>query len=127
MAQNSFFEHINLKKENPTQRAKRQGYECRLEYEKFIVTGVAENIARNNLAHSMTKKIRTTQIGNQIIREEKITYDWKTIEQIAESTVSGWMKSPGHRKNILTPHFQTEGLGIAVDKKGRIFITQNFC
>ena len=46
--------------------------------------------------------------------------------RIANAMVDGWMNSPGHRKNILTPYFEKEGIGIA--KSGnKIYGTQNFC
>jgi len=48
------------------------------------------------------------------------------VDSIAIQTVDGWMKSPGHRANILTPYFQNEGIGVA--KSGNeIYVTQNFC
>ena len=47
-------------------------------------------------------------------------------ETISKKTVEGWMNSPGHRENILTPYFKTEGIGIA--KYGNeVYVTQNFC
>jgi uncharacterized protein YkwD len=57
----------------------------------------------------------------------RTVYDWNSLEQIARSTVSGWMKSPGHRKNILQPFWKTEGIGIAVSPDDKVLITQNFC
>ena len=46
--------------------------------------------------------------------------------RIAKVMVDGWMTSDGHRKNILTPYFKNEGIGIA--KTGnKIYGTQNFC
>jgi uncharacterized protein YkwD len=54
-------------------------------------------------------------------------YDWNTIKQIAESTVKGWMHSPGHRKNILAPHWRSEGIGVALSPDDKVYITQNFC
>jgi uncharacterized protein YkwD len=37
------------------------------------------------------------------------------------------MKSPGHRKNILTPHWGKEGIGITISPDGKEYVTQNFC
>jgi len=57
-------------------------------------------------------------------------YDWNSQDKIAETTVQGWMKSPGHRENILTPYFKSEGIGVFIntsDTDGRVYITQNFC
>jgi len=41
--------------------------------------------------------------------------------------VRGWMDSPGHRKNILTPHWRNEGVGVFLSPDEKVFITQNFC
>jgi hypothetical protein len=35
--------------------------------------------------------------GNEI----PVDYQWRDLEKIARTTVSKWMKSPGHRQNIL--------------------------
>jgi uncharacterized protein YkwD len=75
----------------------------------------AENIALGHLYRS----IRTV---NSVV-----SYDWYTLDQIAHKTVQGWMNSPGHRKNILTPHWQNEGIGISVAPDGAVYFTQNFC
>ena len=44
-----------------------------------------------------------------------------------ESVIRGWMNSPGHRANLLSPHYTEIGIGIATGG-GRfgIFWTQNF-
>ena len=54
-------------------------------------------------------------------------YNWSSMESIATSTVTGWMESPGHRKNILEPHWQSEGIGVAVAPDYSVYITENFC
>lgn len=46
-------------------------------------------------------------------------------EEFAKIAVDGWMKSPGHRANILNPRFDTSGIGVA--KVGdHAFATQVF-
>jgi uncharacterized protein YkwD len=43
----------------------------------------------------------------------------------ADRAVDAWMKSPGHRKNILTEEFTTTGLGVW--KQGKtVYFTQEF-
>jgi uncharacterized protein YkwD len=37
-----------------------------------------------------------------------------------------WMKSKGHRENIMKPEFREIGIGIARDPKGRVYYTQEF-
>ncbi len=75
----------------------------------------AENIALNHLYDSVT-----TVNGEPF-------YDWNSMDKIAETTVQGWMKSPGHRRNVLTPYFRSEGIGVVISNDGKVYITQNFC
>jgi uncharacterized protein YkwD len=37
------------------------------------------------------------------------------------------MNRRGHRQNILTPHWETEGIGVFITPDGRVLLTQNFC
>ena len=115
MDENKFFDHRNLKGQNATDRGKEMGYVCRKDYGTYYSYGLAENIFQNNLADS-------------IIHHKNVDYyNWNTLEGIAQETVKGWMNSPGHRKNILTPTFDKEGIGISISPDGRVLITQDFC
>lgn len=63
-------------------------------------------------------------------------YDWETYgENIAwgsgsygtpEGTFERWMKSPGHRKNILEKNFREVGIGEHEGEEGRVFSTVDF-
>lgn len=44
----------------------------------------------------------------------------------ASAVVAGWMTSPGHRANIVSPHFTEMGAGVATGKNGRRFWAQVF-
>jgi len=82
-----------------------------------IFGGISENLFLNNLYDTIwyTNDIPTS-------------YDWNTPEEIARSTVDGWMDSQGHRKNILTPYYTSEGIGVDISwSDHRVYITQNFC
>jgi len=46
-------------------------------------------------------------------------------EEFAGAAVEGWMKSPGHRDNILNPRYDTSGIGVAM-AGDRAFATQVF-
>ena len=46
-------------------------------------------------------------------------------EQFAREAVEGWMESPGHRKNILNPRYDSSGIGVAM-VGGQAFATQVF-
>jgi len=47
-------------------------------------------------------------------------------QQTAASVMSSWMNSPGHRANILSGNFTEIGVGVAKDKSGTIYWTQQF-
>ncbi|MGR8933126.1 MAG: CAP domain-containing protein [Gammaproteobacteria bacterium] len=118
MAQRNFFSHFNLQGEGPTERAKHYGWEGK----KLIgadtwAIGPAENIFLN---HLYDKVITITENGIPVRKD----YDWKTQQQIAESTVQGWMNSPGHRKNILSPPHERQGIGVAISGNA-VYITEN--
>ncbi|MDO9324065.1 MAG: CAP domain-containing protein [Methanoregula sp.] len=115
MALNNYFEHVNLQGLDPTDRGNKAGYSCNKNYGSYYTTGIAENIMQNNLYDSVT----TT---NGIPR-----YDWNSQEEIAQSTVEGWMNSPGHRKNILTSTYDREGIGVSIATDKKVYITQDFC
>jgi len=36
-------------------------------------------------------------------------------ESFAKTAVEGWLKSPGHRANILSPYFDRSGIGVALN------------
>src|SRR5262249_49166965 len=44
----------------------------------------------------------------------------------AKAVVQGWMKSPGHRKNILNPEVAEIGVGVGKTARGRPFYCQVF-
>lgn len=44
----------------------------------------------------------------------------------AQQVMKGWMESPGHRKNILSPNFTEIGVGYAEGGTGRYYWTQMF-
>ena len=47
--------------------------------------------------------------------------------QIATTAVNSLMNSTGHRRNILEPNYSVEGIGVFVDERGTIYLTQEFC
>jgi uncharacterized protein YkwD len=50
-----------------------------------------------------------------------------TLDEMAKITVDCWMKSKGHRTNLLQPHWRRAGVGVAIAPDGKILATQNFC
>jgi len=54
-----------------------------------------------------------------------IGYPASQADGLARQVVAGWMRSHGHRKNLLDPDFTHLGVG-AVRREGEIFVTQLF-
>lgn len=83
------------------------------------------NMAHNQqLSHSINGR-------NLADRIEKSGYPYRHVgENVARSkrpppqVVRLWMKSQGHRVNILNPHFREIGIGIATAKNGDKYFTQ---
>ena len=111
-----FFSHKNLIGQAPKDRADAAGYSCIKQEGNLIYTGIAENIFSGWLYSS------TTRIGSISIR------NYFTLAEIADVVVDGWMNSTGHRQNILTPRYEKEGIGIAINPDTEaVLVTQNFC
>lgn len=115
MTARNYFAHDSPEGYDFSYRYKQASYACNVRVDRTIYMG-AENLAQNNLYNSVT-----TMNG------VPTSYDWNSEDKLAESTVQGWMNSPGHRKNILTPHFKSEGIGIFIAPDDKVYVTQNFC
>lgn len=105
MSNRNYFSHDTPDGLDPTGRANQAGYSCRYTVSNLIYTGVAENIFK--------------------IEGSSITF-WDSPEGIAQTVVSGWMDSAGHRQNILTSHYRNEGIGVVITNFD-VYATQNFC
>lgn len=55
---------------------------------------------------------------------ENVAFSYNVKDPL-KTAVKGWMKSPGHRKNILGDYEET-GVGIAFSDDGEFYITQLF-
>jgi len=120
MAKRDFYSHFNPEKEDPSARAARQGW-TRSKNTAFSadpsVSGLAENIGRIGRYHSFRREVRDGKLLRVVFR-------WYTPEQIAEQIVKGWLNSPSHRKNLLNPDHELEGIGLGV-RREHIYVTQN--
>ena len=81
----------------------------------MIFLGFPENIEQNNLYDSV-----------EYIDGIPI-YHWLSEDQLSSSIVDVWMNSPGHRENILTSAYYSQGIGIAISNNDKVFITEDFC
>jgi len=93
------------------------------------------NVARDQSAdmarhHHLSHTVKGKHLEFRI---RKSGYNYRTIgENVARSKgtlshiIQMWMKSPGHRKNILNPQFKEVGFGITKAKNGDRYFTQVF-
>ena len=109
MSERNYFDHDSPEGCDPACRYQKNNYYC----SGSVLS--AENLFQNNLYDSVT-------YYNGIP-----SYNWNTQEEIAQSTVQGWMTSQGHRENILYGSLTTEGIGIYIDSDDKVYITENFC
>lgn len=111
MAVRGFSGHINPEGLGPTERAKKTGFKTTLKRGNSIRTGVGENIYETQ----------------SVMEENGVKSPYlEKINTVAKKGVEGWMKSPGHRKNILNPDYTMEGMGVAVSKDKKVMATQMF-
>jgi uncharacterized protein YkwD len=67
-----------------------------------------------------------------VFNDFNVTWRRRSGENIYEgprspsAAVSGWMNSPGHRRNILQSDFESIGVGVAMNDNGRLFWVQLF-
>jgi uncharacterized protein YkwD len=114
MARRNYFSHDSPEGKTFSYRYQQGGFTCEIRIGKLVYAG-AENIALSHLYNSMT------------IENGVADYHWNSAHEIALKTVDGWMNSPGHRENILTPYWRQEGVGVEIGPGNKIYITQNFC
>lgn len=91
-------------------------------------------IARAHAANMARQGKLEHRLDGKSVKDRALAagYNYKKIgENIAWSDgdtlaniMKNWMKSPEHRKNLLTPVFTEIGFGIARDKKGETYYAQ---
>jgi uncharacterized protein YkwD len=88
-------------------------------------------IARHYFAHRSPEgaDLRTRFARHGINRwrriAENIAYNLGYSDPVA-AALEGWMRSHGHRQNILDPRLVESGIGVAVEPTGRVYFTQVF-
>ena len=75
---------------------------------------------------SAANRVKAAGYGGGYVGENIYRYpSRRDRKRLAKALVDGWMKSPGHRKNILNRDYKHLGVGVA--SAGRnIYATQNF-
>ncbi|MEM6785066.1 MAG: CAP domain-containing protein [Bacteroidota bacterium] len=109
MATAGFFAHRDDLGQQPADRAQADGYD----YRRF-----GENLFRGALWD--TRTTRRSPLG-----EVSVAYNWHTPATLADEVVEGWLTSPSHRDNLLSPDYARMGIGVATDDESDVFVTQN--
>jgi len=117
MAGRNYFEHESPEGLTPRDRGNIAGYPCIRVIGRYTYEGIAENLYQGYRASSYY-----SDAGGNIT-----SYNWRSLEDIAQVTVNGWMDSPGHRKNILDDHVILEGIGVSFSADDKVYITENLC
>jgi len=125
--------------------------EARAEFEptapKLVRNGELDRIARIR-SEAMARKVdpfahedsKGRPAATDMMRErispygafgENIMYEFHSHaafnpKSFARAAVDGWLNSPGHRANILSPYFDRSGIGVAVSGGGMAYATQVF-
>lgn len=101
-----------------------------LEMNKALASVARAQSADMARHHHLSHTVKGKDLDYRI---EKSGYDYRNLgENIARSkgpfphVIHMWMKSPGHRKNILNPLFKEMGVGITKVKNGDRYFTQVF-
>jgi len=113
MMERDFFAHECPDGDLVADRYDKAGFECRIFDGDGYLTG------GENIAQTWWDKPITGEDG-----EEK---HHKQTKELAVDIVNQWMESPEHRDNLLTPAWESEGIGIVIGADGEVFATQNFC
>lgn len=66
---------------------------------------------------------RSVRSGSKADIQERLN----NPKEVATLAVNALMNSTGHRKNILDPDYEVQGIGVFVDENGTVYLTQEFC
>ncbi|MFQ5648227.1 MAG: CAP domain-containing protein [Candidatus Aenigmatarchaeota archaeon] len=114
MAENSYLSHEDLEGKLHNERLE----DANITY----YNKSAENLAEGTIVS-----------GVYTVEGEVVSKDYRTEEELAQAMVEGWMESPGHRENIVTPGYDEAGTGVAVAPDNetyyftQVFITRIEC
>jgi uncharacterized protein YkwD len=95
--------------------------DARMQAQQIAQTGVLDHI------------ILGAAYPTPTVRAEAAGYAWNRLGENlalgyddASSAVAAWMKSPGHRANILAHGYSETGVVLAPDARGRLIFVQTF-
>ncbi len=102
MARNSAMSHTGDGGSRPVDRARRAGYPS-----YFVGENIWQSYGRSG-------------------RTWKSNFRWRSDWQLGKAAVISWMNSPGHKANLLDSQYTHIGVGVAGNKRNRIYLTQKF-
>ncbi|MBL1263264.1 CAP domain-containing protein [Methylomicrobium sp. RS1] len=118
MARHHFFNHVNLRGELPSDRARRQGWNQR---KQIAPATVAVGIAENIFLARLYEKIYTLKENGITVGKE---YEWTDTDRLVQTIVQGWMDSPHHRKVMLSSQYDRQGIGVVISEYD-VYVTEN--
>lgn len=113
MANEGYYAHESPSGETVRDRYVKFGIDCWDVYGETKYLDGSENIAQTYHHRKVNVPVGGTRYH-------------ETAKSVARGLVDQWMNSTGHRKNILSPDWTSEGVGIAVNGT-HVYATQNFC
>lgn len=113
MVARNYFNHITPEGQGFEQRYLKRNYACGITVDGVLHSG-GENIARIPLSPAFP------WTGGP---EDDALFKTTGIEMLLRD----WLDNSADRSNILSPHWQREGIGISVGPDGTIFITVDYC
>ncbi len=119
MGTRGYFDHIDLRGQNATRRAKSLGYVCMAADGNSTPAALGENL----FAGYRYSEYSLTYFPGEVVTD----FEWITEEEFARQAVDAWMDSPGHRENLLHPAYHSQGIGVHLTDSYEIFVTQNLC
>ena len=112
MLQRNYFDHVSPEGRTFIYRYQVAGYDCEITHQNQLYTG-GENLGQTYVYKS--------KYSSGLIS------DYRSMDEIAEQIVQGWMDSPTHRSNVLHDYWQNEGIGVAIQPDDKVYVTQNYC
>jgi len=115
MAQRNFFDHVTPEGRVPSDRAVRANATC---------GGRRGGSVLENLAQTWLFR------GESVVNEgpnSRVSYDWRTQDEIAEESVTRWIRSASHRQALFNSRVRQHGVGVSIRGDGQVLITQVMC
>ena len=96
-------------------------YVIETEARRHTVSMATHSVPFGHNGFSYRSKVITSKIPGITGTAENVAYGSRSAQEV----VDGWLKSPGHRKNI-EGNYRLTGIGVARDAKSVLYFTQIF-